>query len=161
MEGKHQREERTKDNLELDHSEEYERDEIENEEFFLSKETQKEGDGNDLVNTGTDLSETNERDHIKHHDVHRTLVSQKIEHDEYSIANGIDMESNVTRNTDLSTSTLVATKLTENADDVVEEGKEMSSDDLTSTGDYSDYKILEEEKDDISENDVVWVKTKK
>ena len=37
----------------------------------------------------------------------------------------------------------------------------MSSDDLTSTGDYSDYDILEEEKDTISENDVVWVKTKK
>ena len=34
----------------------------------------------------------------------------------------------------------------------------MSSDDLTSTGDYSDYDILEEEKDSISENDVVWVK---
>ena len=37
----------------------------------------------------------------------------------------------------------------------------MSSDDLISTGDYSDYDILEEEKDYISENDVVWVKTKK
>ena len=37
----------------------------------------------------------------------------------------------------------------------------MSSDDLTSTGDHSDYDILEEEKDYISENDVVWVKTKK
>ena len=45
------------------------------------------------------------------------------------------MESNVTRNTDLSTSTLVVTQLTENADDMVEEGKEMSSDDLVSTGD--------------------------
>ena len=36
----------------------------------------------------------------------------------------------------------------------------MSSDDLTSTGDYSDYDILEEEKDYISESDVVWVKNK-
>ena len=44
---------------------------------------------------------------------------------------------------------------------MVEEGKEMSSDDLTSTGDYSDYNIFEEEKDSINENDVVWVKTKK
>ena len=34
----------------------------------------------------------------------------------------------------------------------------MSSDNLTSTVDYSDYEILEEEKDSISENDVVWVK---
>ena len=37
----------------------------------------------------------------------------------------------------------------------------MSSDDLTITGDYSDYDILEEEKDTISENDDVWIKTKK
>ena len=61
----------------------------------------------------------------------------------------------MTRNIDLSTSTLVATQLTENADDTVEEGKEMSSDDLTSTGDYSDYEILEELKDSISENGIV------
>ena len=37
----------------------------------------------------------------------------------------------------------------------------MSSDDLIITGDYSDYDIFEEEKDSISENDIVWVKTKK
>ena len=43
---------------------------------------------------------------------------------------------------------------------MVEEGKEMSSDELTSTGDYSDYDILEEEKDYISLNDVVWFKIK-
>ena len=36
----------------------------------------------------------------------------------------------------------------------------MSSDDLISTGDYSDYNILEKEQDYISENDVVWVKKK-
>ena len=114
-----------------------------------------------MVNTDTDLSETNERDQRKHHNLHRTLVSQKIGHDEYSVATDIDLESNVTRNTDLSTSTLVATQLTENADDMVEEGKENSSDDLTSAGDYSDYDILEEEKDYISENDVVWVKKKR
>ena len=33
----------------------------------------------------------------------------------------------------------------------------MSSDDLTITGGYSDYDILEEEKDNITENDDVWV----
>ena len=65
------------------------------------------------------------------------------------------------RNTDLSTSTLVARQLTKNVDEMVEEGKEMSSDDLTITGDYSDYDILEGEKNTISENDDVWVKTKK
>ena len=32
----------------------------------------------------------------------------------------------------------MATQLTENADDMVEGGQEMSSDDLISTGDYSD-----------------------
>ena len=41
----------------------------------------------------------------------------------YSVATDIDLESNVTRNTYLSTSTLVARQLTENADDMVEEGK--------------------------------------
>ena len=66
----------------------------------------------------------------------------------------------MTRNIYLSTSTLVATQLTKNADDMVGEGKKISSDDLTGTGDYIDYGILEEEKDSTSENDVVWVKTK-
>ena len=36
----------------------------------------------------------------------------------------------------------------------------MPSDDLISTGDYSDYEILDEEKDLISKNDLVWVKNK-
>ena len=67
----------------------------------------------------------------------------------------------MTRHIDLSNSTLMATQLIENADDMVEEGKEISSGDLISTGDYSDYKILEEEKDYISKNDFVWVKAKK
>ena len=71
------------------------------------------------------------------------------------------MEYNVTINIDLIASTLVETQLNENADNMVEKGKEMSSDDLISTGDYSDYDILEEEKDYISKNDFVWVKTKK
>ena len=113
MEEKYQRKERTKENLELDHSEEDERDEMKKKELFLSKETQKEGDGDDLVNTGTNLSETNERYQRKHHDLHRTLHILRIGNDEYSVDTDIDMESNVTRNIDLSTSTLVATQLTE------------------------------------------------
>ena len=56
----------------------------------------------------------------------------------------------MTRNTDLSTSTLVARQLTENADDMVDEEKEMSPDDLSITGDYKDYNILEEEKNTIA-----------
>ena len=147
----------------MGHSEESKRDELESEELILSKKTKKEGDVDDLVNTDTDtdISETNERDQRKHHDLHRTLHSLRIGHDEYSVDTAIDLESNVTRKIDLSASTLVATQLTENADAMVEEGKEMSSDDLISTGDYIDYEILEKEKDYISKNDFVWVKTKK
>ena len=44
---------------------------------------------------------------------------------------------------------------------MVDEEKERSSDDLTITGDYSYYDILEEEKDTIAKKDNVWVKTKK
>ena len=44
---------------------------------------------------------------------------------------------------------------------MVDEEEEMFSDDLTITGDYSDWDILEEEKDTISEKYDVWVKTKK
>ena len=64
------------------------------------------------------------------------------------------------RNIALSAYTFVEIQLTEKADDLVEEGKEMSSDDLISTGDYSDYNILEKERDSISINDFVGVKTK-
>ena len=67
----------------------------------------------------------------------------------------------MTKNTELSTSTLVARQLTENPDDMEDTKEEMSSEELTITGDYSDYDILEEEKYTITENDDVWVKTKK
>ena len=55
----------------------------------------------------------------------------------------------------------MARQWTENAYDMVDEEKEMSSGDLTVIGDYSDYNILEEEMDTISGKDDVWVKTKK
>ena len=109
----------------------------------------------------SDKSETDERDQRKNPELLKMLDSQKIGDDYYSVATDIDMEPNVTRNTDLINSTLVARQLTENVDDIVDEEKEMSSDDLTITGDYSDYNILEEEKDTISEKYDVWVKTKK
>ena len=85
------------------------------------------------------------------------LDSQKIEDDDYSVATDIDLDSNMTKNTELSTSTLVARQLTENPYDMVDVEEEMSYEDLTITGDYSDYDILEEEKDTITENDDVWV----
>ena len=49
----------------MGHSEENKKDELESEELILSKKTQKEGNVDDLVDTdtGTDMSETNKRDH--------------------------------------------------------------------------------------------------
>ena len=69
------------------------------------------------------MSETNSRDQAKHHDLHRTLHSFRIGHDDLSVDTAIDLESNVTRNTNLSASTVVAAEITKNADDMVEEGK--------------------------------------
>ena len=66
----------------------------------------------------------------------------------------------MTKNTELSTSALVARKLTENPDDMVDT-EEVFFDDLTITGNYSDNDILEEEKETITKNNNVWVKTKK
>ena len=65
------------------------------------------------------------------------------------------------KHTGLSTSNLVERQLPENPDDMVDAEEEISSGDLTITGDYSDYNILKEEKDNITKNDDVWVKTKK
>ena len=55
----------------------------------------------------------------------------------------------------------MATEITKHTNGMVASENQMSSDDLIRTGDYSDHNILEEEKDLISENDQVWVKTKK
>ena len=54
----------------------------------------------------------------------------------------------------------MARQLTENVYDMLDAKEEMSSDDLTITGDYSYYDILEEEKDTIAKKYDVWVKTK-
>ena len=91
----------------------------------------------------------------------KSLIAKKLGDDDYSVALDIDLESDVTKNIELSTSTLVARELTENQDDMVDAENEMSSEDLTITGYYSDYDILEEEKGTITENEDVWVKTKK
>ena len=53
----------------------------------------------------SDESETDERDQIKHSDLHKILYSQKIGDDDYSVATDIYLESNVTKNKELSTST--------------------------------------------------------
>ena len=55
----------------------------------------------------------------------------------------------------------MARQLTENPDDMVNTEEKMAFDDLTITGNYSDYDILEEERETITKNDNVWVKTKK
>ena len=52
-------------------------------------------------------------------------------------------------------------QFTENPDDMVDTEEEMSFDGLNITGNYSAYDILEEQKETITKNDNVWVKTKK
>ena len=65
-EEKYLRIEKNKNVLELGHSEENRRDELKSKELILSKNTQKEGDADDLVDTDTgtdtDMSENNSRD---------------------------------------------------------------------------------------------------
>ena len=65
------------------------------------------------------------------------------------------------KNTQLSHSTSVARQLTENPDAMVDTEEEMSFEELNITGSYRDYDILEEEKETITKNDDVSVKTKK
>ena len=55
----------------------------------------------------------------------------------------------------------MARKLTENPNEMVDKEEKMYFEDLNITGNYSDYDILEEEKETITENDNVWIKTKK
>ena len=52
-------------------------------------------------------------------------------------------------------------QLTENTDDIVNTEEDMDFDDLNIAGNYSDYDILDEEKDNITKNNNVWVKKKK
>ena len=44
---------------------------------------------------------------------------ERIWDDDYSVATDIDLESNMTKNTELSTSTLVARQLTDNPDEMI------------------------------------------
>ena len=67
----------------------------------------------------------------------------------------------MTKNTELSTSESVAIQMIETEDENVVIWEEMDSDDLTITGDYSDYDILEEGQVTLSKNEKVWVKTEK
>ena len=71
------------------------------------------------------------------------------------------MDANMVKNTELSTSESVARKMTETPNENFDTEEDISFDDLTIPGDYSYYDILEEEKETISKNDEVWVKTKK
>ena len=67
----------------------------------------------------------------------------------------------MTKNTELSTSALVARQQIENPYDIVNTEKDIVFDNLTITGNYSDYNTLEEEKENINKNDNVWVKKKR
>ena len=81
------------------HSEENRRDELKSKELILIKNKQKEGDADDIVDTDTgtdtDMSENNSRDQAKHHNLHRTLHSLRIGHDDLSVDTVIDLDSNV------------------------------------------------------------------
>ena len=98
----------------------------------------------------SDESETDERYHREHPEILKRFDSQKIGDDDDPIDTDIDMETNVTKKTELSTSDLVVRQLTENQDDMVDTEEEMSFDDLTITGDYSGYGILVEGKEMIN-----------
>ena len=65
------------------------------------------------------------------------------------------------KNTELSTSESVARKMTQTPDENVDTWEEIALYYLTIPGDYSDYDILDEEKETISKNDEVWFRTKK
>ena len=65
------------------------------------------------------------------------------------------METNVAKNTELSNSNSAAKKLTENPDENFNTEEDMDFDDLNIPGDYSDYDILQEEKETIPKNDEV------
>ena len=64
------------------------------------------------------------------------------------------------QNNELITTDSIARQRTELQVENVNTDEEIDFDDLTITGDYSDNDILEEEKETISLNDEVWVKTK-
>ena len=78
------------------------------------------------------------KDQAKHHDRHRTLHRLRKGHDDLSVDTVIDLDSNVTKKNNSSASTVLATEITEHTNEMVAEENQMSSDDLISTGDYSD-----------------------
>ena len=69
--------------------------------------------------------------------------NKKIGDDDDPVDTDIDLETNVKKKTELGTSDLVARKLMENTDYIVVTEKDISFDDLTINGNYSDSDILE------------------
>ena len=78
----------------MGHSEENERDESESKELSLSKKTQKEGDADDLVDTGTDtdMSETNKRYHSEECDDGESTVSDTTTVNNEEAGGNVDIE---------------------------------------------------------------------
>ena len=74
----------------------------------------------------------------------KRIGSQKEGDGDDPVDTDIDLETNVIKNSELSTSASMARKFTENLDDMVNTEEEMAFDDLTITGNYSDYDILED-----------------
>ena len=88
------------------------------------------------------------------------MIARKGDNDD-PVDTDIELDTNVEVKTELSTSDSVTGPLTENPDEKVDTEEEMDFDEWTITGNYSDYDILEEEKETINKNDNVWVKNKK
>ena len=89
------------------------------------------------------------------------MIAKKTRKNDDPVDTNIELETNVVKNTELSTSDSVAKQLIENPDENVDTEEEMDFDDLTIPRNYSDYDILEKKMETVSKNDEVWVKLKK
>ena len=90
----------------------------------------------------------------------KRIDSKKIVDNGDPVDTDINLETNVTKDTELSASVLVARQLTDNSYDMVDTEEKNSFDDLSITDNYSDYVFLEGENENITKNANVQVRTK-
>ena len=105
-------------------------------------------------------AETDEIDQIENPKSRKSIDSQHNRETNVSVDPYIELDINVAKKTELSTPEKVASKMTETPYENVDTEEKLAFDDLNIPGDYSDYNILEEEKETISRNNEVRVKTK-
>ena len=72
------------------------------------------------------------------------MIGKKNRENDDPVDTDIELEKNVAKNTELSTSASVARKLIENTEENVDTEEEMAFNDLTVPSNYSDHDILEE-----------------